>query len=208
MKKATQKILGAIAVLVMVSGCSTTGTRRAPPPVEHTSVDAQQFVDDQMGQTLVSIDKSLRTLLMVSRGGEPARIPSPISDTVAGADVHGAPPPRPPLKPVVATRHATGCAVPNTPGCAPAPVSASATELASRSRVDWAGDPRDLLREVSRGIGYTYSETGARQALPRVTLKRNDASVTDVLSDLARAVQGKADIRVSTTARTIELVYR
>lgn len=205
MKNVTHKVLGAVAALIMVSGCSTVAKRPQAPLLTDTSVSAQDFVDDQMGQTLVSIDKSLKTLLMVSRGGEPARIPSPISDTVAGADVHGAPAYRAPLRPVV-SRPSSPCAVASAPGCVSAPATAS--ELASRSRVDWSGDPRDLLREVSRGIGYAYSESGTRQALPRVTLKRNDASVTDVLSDLARAVQGKADIRVSTNARTIELVYR
>lgn len=190
--------IAAVAVCVMmlgVSGCATTAPSRSAVPLS----DAQGFVDERMDNTLVSIDRSLKTLLVIDRGGEAPRRPSPISDTVAGGDVHGAASPRPALS------------VPSTPQGPRAVVAAqnsAKNALASRTRIDWSGDPRELLRSLSGGIGYKFVEVGASSALPKVNIHRQNASITDVLADVARAIDGKADIRVITADRRVELVYR
>jgi hypothetical protein len=177
---------------ISLAGCASSAatTRHVAPPS-----DAQSFVDGQMDQTLVSIDRSLKTLLVIERGGEPQRRPAPISDTVAGADAYGYSMPRPPIN------------VPRQPEGARA-MAAGRTALNSRTRIDWKGDPRELLRSLSSGIGYSYGEVGPAHSLPSLEIHRSDASSTDVLADVAHAIDGHADIRVITAARRIELSYR
>lgn len=196
MSKNSMAAAAAALLVLALSGCASTNTVRANAPATST---AQSFVDERMDQTVVSIDRSLQTLLLISRGGEAPRKPSAIADTVAGADVHGAHEPR------------AAVAVPTTAQGQRAvdqAREAGRKALVSRTRIDWSGDPRDLLRSLSGAVGYQFSEVGPSAALPKVEIHRSDASITDVLSDVARAIDGKADIMVQTDTRRIQLVYR
>lgn len=199
MSKNTIAAFAACLMVLAVSGCASTSAQVRSSSAAQSSSNAQSFVDERMDQTVVSIDKSLKTLLLIDRGGEAPRRPSPIADTVAGGDVHGAAKPRPVI------------AVPSTAQGDRAVAQAQEAgrkALASRTRIDWSGDPKELLRNLSSAVGYQFREVGAPQSLPRVDIHRANASITDVLGDVARAIDGQADIRVITADRRVELVYR
>ncbi len=193
-KNAIAAIAASLVVLV-ASGCASTTQVRSSSA---SSPSAQSFVDDRMDQTVVSIDKSLKTLLVIDRGGEAPRKPSAIADTVAGSDAHGARPAKPAID------------VPSTAQGARAEaqsLDAARKALASRTKIDWSGDPKDLLRSLSTGIGYHFSEVGSSRPLSPIKIRHENAAITDVLADIAKSVEGKADIRVITASRQIELVY-
>lgn len=180
------RFVGLALLACAVAGCATTTTtsRRAP-----NDAGAQQFVDAQMSQALNSIDNSLKTLVILDRGGEAPRKPGPIGSTVAGA----AGPSQAPL---------------------PAPVSrvssvatADASILSKRARIQWRGAPSQLLATLAKNVGYMYEEVGSG-AVSQVNIPDQEMSVRELLSKTAAQIEGQADIRVDTVTRRIQLIHR
>lgn len=177
------RVIGLALVTFSVVGCATTthSTRNSP-----TAADgAQQFVDDQMSQTLSSIDNSLKTLLILDRGGEGPRKPGPIGTTVAGAAGPSQSPLHPPMARVVVDDNI----------------------LAKRARIQWYGAPSQLLSTLAKNVGYAYEEVGSGQ-VRSVRIPDQEMSLRDLLSKTAAQIDGQADIRVDTVTRRIQLIHR
>ena len=136
----TIRVAMVLTSALALSACTTT------KPV--TKNPAQSFVDTQMSGTLTSIDQSLRTLLILERGGEAARKEGPIGTTVAGA--------KGPDRAAINV---------------PKPVVADSSVLDKRARIQWTGSASQLLAQLSSGIGYDYKEIGTG-SLPTVKLPR------------------------------------
>lgn len=223
------QVIGVIMMAFLVNGCaSTTAHRQASMPVND---GAQAFVDTQMSQTLSSIDNSLKTLLILDRGGEGPRKPGPIGTTVAGA----AGPMRQPIQPVSGSRVVysesvqTAYAAPyRTPYQAPyraprasysqddaqarpAVHSSQATILVAdgilskRAKIQWYGSASQLLSTLARSVGYRYEEVG-NGTTPNVRIPNQEMTIRELLSRTASQIEAQADIRVDTVARRIQLI--
>jgi hypothetical protein len=181
------KFLAAATLAVFsMAGCATTSSvsshRNSSPAV---GVGAQSFVDDQMSQTLSSIDHSLKTLLILDRGGEAPRKAGPIGTTVAGAAASERPAVQPPVSRVV---------------------SADPSVLDKRARIQWYGPASQLLSTLAKNIGYRYEEVGAG-AVASVRIPDQETTVRELLSKTASQIEGQADIRVDTINKRVQLIH-
>lgn len=181
-----------LCMALILSSCGTVSRVRSAVKPKPAPAPAPGFVSADMDRVLVSIDRQLQTLLIVERGGESPRTPMAIGDTVAGADRYGTPDARGPIR-------------------APLPPPKPADPLSSLVNIDWSGPAPGLLREVATGIGYSYREQGClRCGSLSVRIKRSGYSMTvlDLLNEVARQIDARADIRVNHQDRTVTLIHR
>lgn len=178
-----QRAWGLALIAAALSGCAAQAHRPTIDP-------AQSYVDQQMSGALGSIDRSLKTLLMLERGGEGARSTGPIGSTVAGAVG--------PARPVETVRPA-----------APTTDASARKALDARAKIDWQGPATELLAGLAKNVGYTYRVQGsAPSSALNVRIQTPGSTVFDVLGQVARQIDTRADVQVRTTDRTITLVYK
>lgn len=144
----------------------------------------QAYVDAKMHETLSSIDRSLSTLVSVTRGGEPARIAGPIADTVAGAAGEQRPAMRPDALPSKVVNQAV---------------------LDSKVTIQWDGSAHLLLADISKQIDFRF-DGGSHPVSKRIKIESNGLPLREVLSLIASQIEGQADIHVSMQDRSIRLV--
>lgn len=182
-------------VAVALSGCASTSySRTKQPPVEDS------FVSQEMGGTIRSIERSLQVLVDLDRGDEGPRKTNALGMTVAGA----AGPNRPPV------RMATVAGPDTSLGQArQAEQRALARkDLGTRIRLVWTGRADELLRELSRKIGFTYAVEGAKTSDPVVHLNRKETTVEQALQEIAGQIDTVADVKINTASRKVTLAYR
>lgn len=235
------RVLSSCALLAVLtlSGCATTSQRTLKPPpgavvVAPTIDPAGNYIDQSMAPTIASIDRSLKTLVLLERGDEGPRRAGPVADTVAGAaDVA----PRRPLSPYSGQPDNTppraspdtatsvrgklpAVAAHNTPRNAyhdpySAPYVAHTptvgSDLSSLIQVDWQGPVEEFLGDLAETIGYRFSvidpvRTGAGRWI--VSVVRDQATVKDVLAQVAGQVTRHAVIIVNPAAGTLRLEAR
>ena len=83
--------------------------------------------------------------------------------------------------------------------------SAARAALNTRVRLHWEGSPASLLSQVAHAIGFNVQTEGRLEEM-KVSVHEDDATVETVLRAAARQIDGKADIQVDTSTRTIWLV--
>lgn len=175
-----------IASVLLAPTVSAKGAGDKTSP-QSGQAQTQEYVDARMHETLASIDKSLDKLLIISRGGEPARKPGIIGPTVAGQ--FG--PARTPITP----------GIPPTPPMDP-------SVLQRRVQIQWNGSPEELLRTLSNQLGFSFSTKGIHNRQPNIRLEGQDLTVEQTLNLVASQLRGQSDIVVSLPNRKIELVGR
>ena len=183
-----------VASLLLVSGCSTTTHTRGP------AAPAQEaFVSHEMENTIRSVEQSLQVLVDLERGDEGPRRSSALGTTVAGA---AGPDEAPVDMPKVAGPDTSiGQERIETNR------QQSRVDLNTRVRMTWTGEADNLLRELSRRVGFTFSTSGTGKA-PVVHIKEQEATVEQVLREVARQVDASADVKVDTTQRRVILAYK
>jgi len=157
--------------------------RKKSDDAEVQQRQTQEYVDAKMHETLSSIDRSLTTLVTISRGGEGARKSGPIAATVAGA------------------------AGPNRPASRPDSLPVDPTVLERKVDIQWNGSADTLLRNIAGQIGYSFSNQG-RPLDKRIRIESKDLPLREILNMVAAQVDGQADIHVSLPNRSLALVRR
>lgn len=184
----------AVAAVLFNALCGCAALHRTRPILPEG--DAGAYVDSQMAPTIASIDKSLQTLVVLERGDEAPRKPGAIADTVAGGN--------PPLSPTEV--------VPNDGGAAKARAQYNLRQLETRVSIQWSGNAQGLLEKIAAAIGFRAlpdeaAPPGTAKPL-HVAIKADDISVRELLELVAHQIDGKADIHVDASARTLGLVRR
>lgn len=174
----------AILAALTMSGCAST-SNTSQRGVSHVGTGAQTFVDDQMSQTLTSIDNSLKTLVILDRGGEAPRKAGPIGTTVAGSAGQEKPSIQPPV---------------------PREAVVDMGVLDKRAKIQWNGSASQLLSTLAKNIGYRYEEVGSSQ-LPNIRISDQETTIRDLLSKTASQIDGHADIRVDTINKRVQLIH-
>lgn len=200
MKKVSHRSVWVFSLLAigLLSGCASTGSNHHRHSANATT-PASGFVNQEMGNTIASIERSLQVLVQLERGDEGPRRPNALGMTVAGAQA-------PNQSPV------------SMPGTAmtPTPMGQARIEqtrqdtredLATRVRLTWTGSADELLRELSRRVGFSFTTSGSGVA-PVVHVNHKDATVEQVLRDVAAQIDARADIRVDTATRRVTLAYK
>ena len=82
-----------------------------------------------------------------------------------------------------------------------------AENLDKKVRINWNGNPSDLLRTLANKIGFSYYTVGSVQPL-KVRVVANNESIKTVLGRVAESIDGKADVKVDISKKTIQLIYR
>lgn len=187
--------LASLAVALALTGCATNSSysRVSAPPAQ------TGFVSQEMGNTISSIEKSLQVLVDLERGDEGPRKGSALGMTVAGA----------------AGANASAVSMPGRAGAetriGQAEVSAQKAQtqrdLSTRVRLTWTGPADELLGELSRRVGFTFSESGSGKA-PVVHINEKDATVEQILRAISVQVDAAADVKVDTTQRKVILAYK
>ncbi len=199
MKKIPHRSVWAFSLLAigLLSGCATTGSNHSR--YSNSTPEASSFVSQEMGNTIQSIERSLQVLVQLERGDEGLRKTNALGMTVAGAQ----------------TADRAPIAMPNT-ALAATPMGqariqetreATREDLATRVRLTWTGGADELLRELSRRVGFSFTTSGSGTA-PVIHIDHKDATVEQVLRDVASQVDAKADIRVDTATRRVTLAYK
>lgn len=183
----------ALLSLAALSGCSTLHADGKYTSREQPTTPPG-FVQQEMNETISSIERSLRVLVELERGDEGPRNPNPIGTTVAGA-----------VTDKKATVPMARQAHPDTPAGQQRIAeqrAASFRDLETRIKLKWTGDADELLRELSKRIGFSYSGGVTTQV---VTVDFKDATVREVLSEVARQVNTVADVKLDVAKRHLEL---
>lgn len=190
MKIKVMTAMGVGAIALALGGCATQGNTTFTPEQQ-----AAARVDQEMLQTTSSIDNSLHTLIVLERGDAGPRKADPIGSTVAGAA-------GPDQAPVRVPRSPTGNGASSR-----ALLVANANQLDQHVRIHWSDGATGLLQKLADASGYDFQVVGDGKD-PRVVLKADDESIKEVLSQVADQVDAKADVRVSTANRRIQLVFK
>lgn len=188
-----RRMLAAAVLAVMaLAGCATT----PPPPPPGPS-----FVDQEMANTIESIEQSLGVLVDLERGDEGPRKANALGMTVAGAAGPGlAPVPMP---------STAAAATPLGQARIEAARARTRADLATRVRLTWTGSAEELLRDLSTRVGLDFAIRGTRPAAPPlVHLDKEEATIEQVLRTVAAQIDKSADIRVDTAARRVTLDYK
>ena len=152
-----------------------------------------------MENTIRSVEQSLQVLVDLERGDEGPRRSSALGMTVAGAA-------GPKEAPVDMPKVAGPDTAIGQARIAENRQQSQAT-LNTRVRLTWTGEADELLRELSRRVGFTFSTSGTGKA-PVVHVNEREATVEQVLRDVARQVDASADVKVDTTQRRLILAYK
>jgi hypothetical protein len=204
-----KRAFGIGVVLLSLVGCASAPRYHGPSEEELAEISANRYVDERMAETVASIDRSLQTLVILERGAEAPRLPTPLGDTVAG---EAGPKPRIPAPGDPARTNpahtkdvlAQSGSDPSAPSQSnPAPL---ATELDVRLEISWNGPWEGLVQEVARALRFRYVEKN-KGTLGSGTWSTTGASARQVLESVANRVKGKAEIRVILRDKTIEVVY-
>lgn len=163
-----------------------------------TGQNTDAYVNNSMSQTVASVDRSLKELVSLSRGDEGPRKSGFLGDTVAGASGPNRAAPAMPAR-----------AQPQTAmGKKEEQARLNYNRLALQTRVKtiWNGAPRDVLRQLAQRIDYRFAEVGPG-ILPDVHLNHPDATVQDVLGDVANQLRPAGGVKVLVGPRQICLVH-
>lgn len=185
------KITTGICVALMAvfaSGCASQA--KQPAPIHET----QAFVDGKMYRTISSIDQSLDTLVLLTRGGEPTRKDPPIGETVAGAagDKRPAHTPQPTPKEVKIAK---------------IKAEQAASVLNREVEIRWNGSAEELLKSLSEQLGFSFS-AGKDPVTKSVSLQGEKMTVQEVLISVSKQLEGHADILVSLPNESLALIKR
>ena len=179
----TSLCLALTLAVAVVSTAPSAHARKKVDDAELQQRQTQEYVDAKMHETLSSIDRSLTTLVTISRGGEAARKSGPIASTVAGA------------------------AGPDRASTRPDSLPVDPTVLERKVQIQWNGSADTLLRNIAGQIGYSFSN-GGRPLDKRIRIESKDLPLREVLNLVASQVDGQADIHVSLPNRSLSLVRR
>ena len=179
-------LLSLLVATVVLSASAQAKNNSSEAASQAQARQTQDYVDARMHETLSSIDRSLTTLVSITRGGEAARKSGPIGATVAGAAGAQRAADAPPALPV-----------------SPADESV----LDRKVDIQWNGSADVLLSNVSSQIGFSFTNQG-RPLNHQVRVEGKNLTVRELLSLVANQVNGQADIHVSLPDRRLSLVRR
>ena len=186
----------ALFSVLALGGCATFQSSGSYHSKEQPSTPPG-FVQQQMNDTISSVERSLRVLVELERGDEGPRNSNPIGTTVAGAVGAN-------TSPVPVSKQLN----PDSPaGQAKIAEQRAATfkDLETRVKLNWTGEADDLLRQLSSRVGFSYSG-GVSTKVVHVDYK--DATVREVLSEVARQLNGVADVKLDVAKRHLELAKK
>lgn len=94
------------------------------------------------------------------------------------------------------------------PGIAAQPIHDAPPELTRAMTLTWVGPPEDLLRLAADRASYTFLTVGDAPPTPLVvTVDAQNETVIDILRDVGLQLGVRADVRVDSTRRMVELHY-
>jgi hypothetical protein len=186
MQRVTLLVAGLVCALL--GGCASfsDGTKGSPMVQE-------SYVDAKMHSAVDSIDHSLKILVLLERGDQPAHRTAPLGWTVAGA----ASAPRQPIKVSVAQSAAFYSQ----------PQPATYSVLDREVRISWDGSAETLLSSLAAKLGMQYGKVGT-SIVPYVHVEGRRETAREVLSQVSSQISMVADIRVDVAARRIDLIIR
>lgn len=210
-------IVSALAAALLSSPSVMANSKKRAEIDAQQRQSAQAMVDARMSETLRSIDQSLDVLVGLTRGGEPPRAPAaaygntapnPIASTVAGAARQVQSDDRVSVAPVIAP-----------------PATATEKELAElrtqqlnnaldrRIDISWTGKASDLLASLAPQIGYDFAQGRTSvgentDVSARVKVSAKNATVREVLQQVADQVSPQASVFVSVPQRSISLLAK
>ena len=165
-----------------------------------SAAQTQEFVDARMHETLSSIDRHLASLSAVSRAGEAPRKSGIIGPTVAGASG----PYRPAQAPLGSGTRPYNSGYGSDSGYGNNQGSVDTSVLYRRVQIQWNGSAVDLLQSMASQLNYSLVQNASVRA--KVRLEGRAMTVEQTLEEIARQINGQADIIVSPSRRTITLM--
>ena len=94
------------------------------------------------------------------------------------------------------------------PGIAVEPIHNAPPELERAMTVNWIGPPEQILKRLADRASYSYLTVGNRPPVPPViTLNAENERVIDLLRDVGLQLGVRADVKVDSIQKTIELHY-
>jgi len=94
------------------------------------------------------------------------------------------------------------------PGIAAQPIHDAPPELTRAMTLTWVGPPEDLLKRVADRASYSLLTVGDAPPTPLVvTVDAQNETVIDILRDVGLQLGVRADVRVDSMRRMVELHY-
>ena len=95
-----------------------------------------------------------------------------------------------------------------SPGASVQPVSNAPKELLRAMTITWLGPADGLLKRAADRAGYTYITIGDEPPLPlTVNIDAENKTVIDILRDVGLQLGVRADVKVDSNQRMVELHY-
>ncbi|MBN8520451.1 MAG: DotD/TraH family lipoprotein [Alphaproteobacteria bacterium] len=95
-----------------------------------------------------------------------------------------------------------------SPGVAVEPIHNAPEELERAMTVNWVGPPDQISKMIADRAGYDFLTVGSRPPVPLVVnIDARNERVIDILRDIGLQLGVRADIKVDSVRKIIELHY-
>jgi defect in organelle trafficking protein DotD len=95
-----------------------------------------------------------------------------------------------------------------TPQASVAPIAGAPAELMRAVTINWIGPADQMAKTLANRAGYQFQQLGAAPATPViVSLDVTNKPIIEVMRSMGLQLGARADIRVDSTRRMVELMY-
>lgn len=79
--------------------------------------------------------------------------------------------------------------------------------LDQRVNLKWKGEANELIKTLSKRMGFDYSENGEKKSLP-VDINVKNKSVKEIFSMIDQQINSKGNINISSQTKTVAFTYK
>ena len=195
-------ILATFATSLFLSGCSSSLGLSS-----NADSKLNDLVEESLGNSITRVQKALNELDK-ARKGDASSINSPINNSPIENTVAA----RKGNKVIVKSNQvdsngnllvaSKGIDTKSTAG-----QQAVLSVLDQRVNLKWKGEANELIKSLSKKIGFDYSENGAKQHLP-VDINAKNKSIKEIFGMIDQLINSKGNIYISRQTKTVAFTYK
>lgn len=197
-----KKLMLTLATTLFLSGCSSSLGLSS-----NADEKLNSLVEESLNESVARVNKALNDLDK-ARKGDASSINSPIKNSPIENTVAA----RKGNKTVVKSNQvdSDGNLMVATKGVdtkSTAGQQAVLSVLDQRVNLKWKGEANELIKTLSKRMGFDYSENGAKQSLP-VDINVKNKSVKEIFSMIDQQINSKGNINISSQTKTVAFTYK
>ena len=197
-----KKLMLTLATTLFLSGCSSSLGLSS-----NADEKLNSLVEESLNESVARVNKALNDLDK-ARKGDASSINSPIKNSPIENTVAA----RKGNKTVVKSNQvdSDGNLMVATKGVdtkSTAGQQAVLSVLDQRVNLKWKGEANELIKTLSKRMGFDYSENGEKKSLP-VDINVKNKSVKEIFSIIDQQINSKGNINISSQTKTVAFTYK